>query len=39
LEGGDHMKYVKMLGLVVMAAAALMAFVGAGTVSASAKVC
>jgi hypothetical protein len=30
---------VEMLGLAAVAAAALMAFVGAGTVSVSAKVC
>jgi hypothetical protein len=33
------MKHVKMLGLTVVAAAALMAFVGAGTASASGRLC
>jgi hypothetical protein len=33
------MKHVKMLGLAVVAAAALMAFVGAGTASANGRIC
>ena len=33
------MKYIKILGLAAVAAMALMAFVGAGSASVSAKVC
>jgi hypothetical protein len=39
LEEGGKMKYVKILGLAAVAAAALMAFVGAGTASATTTGC
>jgi hypothetical protein len=38
-KGEIHMKYVKMLGLAAIAAAALMAFVGAGSASAAELTC